>query len=315
MISIYSFWLIVHGWHLFIWCRIYSSLFIWTYCTSVASIHLDLLNLGGIYIIGTYCSHFDLLYMDGIYSFGFIVLGVIYSFGLMVHGWHLFILTWCTWMAFIHIVGLYMGGIYSFGIIVHMGGIYSFWLDVHGWQHLCTFGRIVYGFHLFIWTNCTWVAFIHLDLLYMGIGIYSFGLLFYIGWHLFIWTYCTSVASIHLDLLYMGIIFSFGLIVHGWHLFIWTYCIFYTWVSIYSFGLIVHGWHLFIWTYCTWVAFIHLDLLYMGGIYSFGLIVHGGIIHLDLLYMGGIYSSGLIVQGWHLFIWTYCIWVSFTHMY
>ena len=44
-----------------------------------------------------------------------------------------------------------------------MDGIYSF-------------GLIVHGFHLHIWTNCTWVAFIHFDLLYMD-GIYSFGVI------------------------------------------------------------------------------------------------------------------------------------------
>ena len=74
------------------------------------------------------------------------------------------------------------------------------------------------------------------------------------------------------------------------------------------------------------MAFIHLELLYMGGIYSSGLIVLGwNLFNRDLLYMGviytnelivhgGIYSSGLIVHGLHLFIWTYCTWVSFTHM-
>ena len=76
-------------------------------------------------------------------------------------------------MAFIHLVLLYMGDIYSFGIIVHMGGIYSFGLIFHGW-------------HLFIWCYFTWVAFIHLDLLYIG-GIYSFGRVVH-GWHLFILT-------------------------------------------------------------------------------------------------------------------------------
>ena len=62
-----------------------------------------------------------------------------------------------------------------------MGSIYSFGLIVHGW-------------HL-----------IRLDILYMG-GIY------------FIWTYCTWVAFIPLDVFYMDGIFSSGLIVHGFHL-------------------------------------------------------------------------------------------------
>ena len=63
-------------------------------------------------------------------------------------------------------------------------------------------------------------------------GIYSFGLIVP-GWHLHIWTYCTWVAFIHLDLFYMDGIYSSGLIVHGWHLFIWTYC---TWVSFTPMG-------------------------------------------------------------------------------
>ena len=67
-----------------------------------------------------------------------------------------------------------------------MGGIYSF-------------GRIVHGFHLHIGNNCTWVASIHLDLLYVE-------------------------EFIHLRLLYMGGICSFGFIVPGWHLLIWTNC-------------------------------------------------------------------------------------------
>ena len=67
---------------------------------------------------------------------------------------------------------------------------------------------------------------------------------------------------------------------------------------IYTYGLIGHGWHLFIWTYCAWVAFIHLELLYMGGIYSSGLIVDGGhLFNRDLLYMGVIYTNELIVHG------------------
>ena len=61
--------------------------------------------------------------------------------------------------------------------------------------------------------------------------------------------------------------------------------------GIYSFGFIVHGYHLFIWTHFTWVAFIHLDLLYMGFIYTYGIIVHGG----------------------HLFILNYCTLVAFIH--
>ena len=62
-----------------------------------------------------------------------------------------------------------------------------------------SFGRIVHGFHLHTWTNCTWVASIHLDLLYME-------------------------AFIHLRLLYMDGICLFGFIVPGWHLLIWTNC-------------------------------------------------------------------------------------------
>ena len=77
-----------------------------------------------------------------------------------------------------------------------MGGIYSF-------------GRIVHGWHLFIWTYCTWMAFIHLDLLCIG-SIHS------------ILTYCTWVPFIYWDLLYMGVIYTFGLMVHGRHLFILT---------------------------------------------------------------------------------------------
>ena len=83
---------------------------------------------------------------------------------------------------------------------------------------------------------------------------------------------------------------------------------------IYTFGLIVHGWHLFIWTYCAWVAFIHLDVLYMDGIYSFGLIVHWWhSFYFDLLYMGVIHLLGLIVHGCHLYIWTNGTWVAFIH--
>ena len=67
-----------------------------------------------------------------------------------------------------------------------MGGIYSF-------------GSIVHGFYLNIGNNCTRVASIHLDLLYME-------------------------EFIHLRLLYMGGICSFGFIVPGWHLLIWTNC-------------------------------------------------------------------------------------------
>ena len=67
---------------------------------------------------------------------------------------------------------------------------------------------------------------------------------------------------------------------------------------IYTYGLIGHGWHLFIWTYCAWVEFIHLELLYMGGIYSSGLIVDGWhLFNRDLLYMGVIYTNALIVYG------------------
>ena len=49
-------------------------------------------------------------------------------------------------------------------------------------------------------------------------GIYSIGRIVH-GWHLFIWTYCAWMAFIHFDLVYVGGIYSFGLIVHGWHLF------------------------------------------------------------------------------------------------
>ena len=54
--------------------------------------------------------------------------------------------------------------------------------------------------------------------------------------------------------------------------------------GIYSFRLIVHGWHLFIWTYCTLVHMgnlFYFDLLHMGTIYLLGLIVHGSFLHLD----------------------------------
>ena len=47
----------------------------------------------------------------------------------------------------------------------------------------------------------------------MGI-IFSVGIILH-GWHLFIWTYCTLVAIIPLDILYMDVIYSSGLIVHG----------------------------------------------------------------------------------------------------
>ena len=76
--------------------------------------------------------------------------------------------------------------------------------------------------------------------------------------------------------------------------------------GIYSFGLIVPVWHLLIWTYCTLVAFIHLDLLCMGGIYYIlTYFTWVSFIHLDLFYMGYIYSFGLMVHGWHLFVLTY----------
>ena len=59
--GLYSFGLIVHGWHLFIWTYCTLVAFInWTYCTWVsfiqmdklymlAFIHLDLFDMGGIY--------------------------------------------------------------------------------------------------------------------------------------------------------------------------------------------------------------------------------------------------------------------------
>ena len=65
-------------------------------------------------------------------------MGFIYTYGIIAHGWHLFLLNYCTLVAFIHSDLLYMGGIYSFGLIVP-------------------------GWHLLIWTNCTCVSFTHMD--------------------------------------------------------------------------------------------------------------------------------------------------------
>ena len=46
-------------------------------------------------------------------------MGGIYSFGVIVHRWHLFILTYGTWVPFICWDLLYMGVIYTFGLLVH----------------------------------------------------------------------------------------------------------------------------------------------------------------------------------------------------
>ena len=47
-------------------------------------------------------------------------MGFIYTYGIIVQGWHLFILNYCAWVAFIHYDLLYMGGIYTYGLIVHV---------------------------------------------------------------------------------------------------------------------------------------------------------------------------------------------------
>ena len=53
------------------------------------------------------------------------------------------------------------------------------------------------------------------------------------------------------------------------------------------------------------VAFIHLDLLYTGGIYYIlTYFTWVPFIYLDLLYIGANYILGLIVHGCHLYIWT-----------